>query len=67
MVLEFVLKFLGWAFVLVPTIIFFGVSFMMIKGAGEDDTMIKTLTLIGLSVFLIGAVTLALVYTTKLL
>ena len=67
MTIEFVLKFLGWAFLLVPTAVFLGVSFQMIKGAGEDDALIRALSLIGLALFLIGAITLVLVYTTDLL
>ncbi|MFA4845553.1 MAG: hypothetical protein WC654_03275 [Patescibacteria group bacterium] len=67
MTLEFVLKFLGWAFTFVPLAIFLGVSINMIRGAGEDDEMILALSLIGLTVFLIGVITLVLVYSTNLL
>lgn len=64
--LEFVLQFLGWSFVIVPTVIFLGVSLQMIRGAGKDDVMIRTLSLMGLTIFLIGAITLVLLYTTRL-
>ena len=67
MTLEFVLKFLGWAFTLVPLAIFLGVSINMIRGAGEDDALILSLSLIGLTIFLIGVITLVLVYLTNLL
>lgn len=67
MTLEFVLKFLGWAFTLVPLTIFLGVSINMVRGAGEDDPLILSLSLIGLTVFLIGLITLALVYLTNFL
>ena len=67
MTLEFVLKFLGWAFTAVPLAIFLGVSINMIRGAGEDDALILSLSLIGLTIFLIGVITLVLVYLTNLL
>ncbi len=64
MTLEFVLKFLGWAFAGIPLAIFIGVSVNMIRGAGEDDELIMALSLIGLTFFLIGVITLLLVYLT---
>lgn len=67
MSLEFILKFLGWAFTLVPLAVFLGVSINMIRGAGEDDELILALSLIGLTIFLIGAITLVLVYLTNLI
>ncbi|MBI4438048.1 hypothetical protein HY631_03815 [Candidatus Uhrbacteria bacterium] len=67
MTLVFALKFLGWAFTLVPLAVFLGVSFNMIRGAGKDDVLILSLSLIGLTIFLIGVVTLLLVYLTNLL
>ncbi len=67
MTLEFVLTFLGWAFSLVPLAIFLGVSINMIRGAGEDDAQILALSLIGVTIFLIGVITLVLVYLTNLL
>jgi hypothetical protein len=63
--LVFILKFIGWAFVLIPTIIFVGVSVNMIRGAGKDDPLIKSLTLIGVTIFLLGAVSLMLIYTSE--
>ena len=36
----------------------------MIRGAGEDDELIMALSLIGLTFFLIGVITLLLVYLT---
>ncbi len=67
MTIEFILKFLGWAFLLVPTIVFLSISFLMIKGAGNDDALIRALSLIGLAIFLIGAITLVLVYLTDIM
>ncbi len=61
------MMFFGWVFTVVPLLIFLVISTVMIVGAGKDDDLIKALTLMGVSIFLMGAITLAIVYLTNLL
>lgn len=64
MTLETILKFIGWLFVLIPTLTFMSISFYMIRGAAEDDVLIKALVLIALALFFMGAILLLLLYLT---
>ncbi|HAU66596.1 MAG: hypothetical protein UT30_C0005G0004 [Candidatus Uhrbacteria bacterium GW2011_GWF2_39_13] len=66
MTLILILKILGWIFALVPFITFFVISITMIKGAGKDDPSIQALSLIGLTIFLMGLITLLVVYLSDL-
>jgi len=66
MVLEVILKILGWVFVLVPSIAFISVSFQMIKGAAGDDVTVKTLVLTGLTFFCMGVIMLLLLSLTDI-
>ncbi|NQV89768.1 MAG: hypothetical protein HQ488_05570 [Parcubacteria group bacterium] len=67
MSLKIVMMFLGWIFTIVPLLVFLVISTVMIVGAGKDDDLIKALTLMGVSIFLMGAITLAIVYLTNLI
>lgn len=66
MTLETILQFIGWLFVLGPTITFMSISFYMIRGAAEDDVLIKALVLIALALFFMGAILLLLLYLTDI-
>ena len=61
------MMFLGWIFTIVPLLVFLVISIIMIWGAGKDDELIKALTFMGIAIFLMGAVTLVIVYLTNLL
>jgi hypothetical protein len=64
MTLVGILKFIGWVFTITPLAIVIGVSVVMIKGAANDDDLIKALTMLGLTFFAIGVILLVLVYLT---
>ncbi|MBI2473563.1 hypothetical protein HYV70_03355 [Candidatus Uhrbacteria bacterium] len=66
MTLVLILKIFGWFFTLVPLVTFFAISITMIKGAGEDDPSVQSLSLIGLTIFLMGIITLLITYLTDL-
>ncbi len=65
MTLIITLKILGWMFTLVPLTAFILISINLIKGVGQDDPLILSLALIGLTVFLMGVITLIVVYLTN--
>jgi hypothetical protein len=65
--LKTIMMFLGWIFTIVPLLVFLVISIIMIWGAGKDDELIKALTFMGIAIFLMGAVTLVIVYLTNLL
>lgn len=65
MTLELTLKILGWMFTLIPLSVFFIISINLIKGVGKDDPIIIAFSLIGLTVFLMGMITLVIVYLTN--
>ncbi len=65
MTLIITLKILGWMFTLVPLTAFILISINLIKGVGKDDPLILSLALIGLTVFLMGVITLIVVYLTN--
>jgi hypothetical protein len=65
MTLELTLKILGWMFTLIPLSAFFIISINLIKGVGKDDPIIIALSLIGLTVFLMGVITLVIVYLSN--
>ena len=67
MTIETLLIFLGWIFAIVPLLVFVVISTIMIWGAGKDDDLIKALSLMGIGIFLMGAITLALVYLTNII
>ena len=54
------------AFLVLLFITFFVISITMIKGAGEDDPSVQALSLIGLTLFLMGVITLLITYLTDL-
>ncbi|MBI4435184.1 hypothetical protein HY630_00790 [Candidatus Uhrbacteria bacterium] len=65
MTLELTLKILGWMFTIIPFSTFTVISINLIKGVGKDDPLILALALIGLTMFLMGVITLILVYLTS--
>ena len=65
MTLVLTLKMLGWMFTLIPLSAFVVISINLIKGVGEDDPLILALALIGLTMFLMGLITLIVVYATN--
>jgi hypothetical protein len=65
MTLELTLKILGWMFTLIPLSAFILISINLIRGVGEDDPLILALALIGLTMFLMGVITLILVYLSS--
>ena len=65
MTLEFTLKVLGWMFTVIPFSAFMLISINLIKGIGNDDPLILALALIGLTMFLMGVITLVVVYLTN--
>ncbi|PJA46046.1 hypothetical protein CO174_01085 [Candidatus Uhrbacteria bacterium CG_4_9_14_3_um_filter_50_9] len=62
MTLVGILTFIGWVFTLTPLLIVIGVSAVMIKGAAGDDDLIMALTMLGITIFVIGVILLILVY-----
>ncbi len=64
--LELAVKMIAWAMTLTPIAAFTAISAYMIAGAAKDDDMIKAIAMLGVSVFSIGAVLLALVYFTDI-
>ncbi|MBI4257174.1 hypothetical protein HY626_03925 [Candidatus Uhrbacteria bacterium] len=65
MTLEFTLKIFGWMFTVIPLSAFMIISINLIRGVGEDDPLILALALIGLTMFLMGIITLIVVYLTN--
>lgn len=65
MSLVLTLKILGWMFAVIPFSAFFIISIYLIKGVGQDDPLIITFALIGLTMFLMGVITLIVVYLTN--
>ena len=65
MTLEFVLKIIGWTFVLVPTLAFVTISFNMIQGAANDDATVKALVLLAVTAFFMGLIMLLILYLTN--
>lgn len=61
------LKVLGWMFAAIPFSAFVIISINLIKGVGKDDPLILSLALIGLAMFLMGVITLIIVYLTNYL
>ena len=61
-----IIKVLGWVFCITPIAIFIVISTAMIRGAMEDDDLIKSLVMIGLAVFFIGLIMLFLIYLTNI-
>ena len=61
-----VLKFLGWVFAGIPILAFLSISIFVIWGAAKDDEIIMAIALLGITVFVIGAILLLLVYLTDL-
>ena len=59
------LKILGWMFTVIPFSAFVIISINLIRGVGEDDPLILALALIGLTMFLMGLITLIVVYLTN--
>jgi hypothetical protein len=64
--LETVLKLIGWVFVVVPVLAFLTVSVVVVKGAAGDDGLIKSLLILGITLFTMGAIILLLVYLSGL-
>ena len=62
MTLVGILTFIGWVFTLTPLLIVIVVSAVMIKGAAGDDDLIMALTMLGITIFVIGVILLILVY-----
>jgi len=60
--LVIVLKVLGWIFAIIPLIAFVAVSIFVLKGIGEDDSLIMAIILLGVTMFVIGVIMLLMVY-----
>ena len=67
MTLELIVTLLGWAFVLIPLALFLFISSVMFWGVAKDDGMIKSLVVLFLFFFGVGAGMLAIVYFTDFL
>ncbi|NQV89933.1 hypothetical protein HQ487_00825 [Candidatus Uhrbacteria bacterium] len=67
MTLLLALKIFGWLFTLIPLTVFLIISVNLIKGVGKDDALILALALLGLTIFLMGVITLVFVYLTNFL
>lgn len=65
MSLVLTLKILGWMFAVIPFSAFVIISINLIKGVGNDDPLILALALMGLTMFLMGVITLIVVYLTN--
>lgn len=65
MTLVLTLKILGWMFTVIPFSAFVIISVNLIKGVGNDDPLILAVALIGLTMFLMGIITLVVVYLTN--
>lgn len=65
MTLILTLKIIGWMCTLVPLTAFVVISINLIKGVGKDDGIILAFALLGLTVFLMGVITLLVVYLTN--
>lgn len=65
MSLVLTLKIIGWMFAVIPFSAFVIISINLIKGVGNDDPLILALALIGLTMFLMGVITLIVVYLTN--
>lgn len=52
-------------FTVIPLSAFMIISINLIRGVGEDDPLILALALIGLTMFLMGIITLIVVYLTN--
>lgn len=53
---------IAWAMTVTPVTVFIVISFYMMWGAAEDDDAIKGLIMLGIGIFAIGAILLALTY-----
>lgn len=67
MTLGLLVKMIGWAMAGIPVTVILVISVYMIIGAAGDDDAIKVLVMLGIAMFLIGVVILALVYFTDIL
>jgi hypothetical protein len=67
MTLELLVKIIGWVMAGLPITVVLVISVYMIIGASNDDDAIKVLVMLGISMFLIGLVILALAYFTDVL
>ncbi|HBK34471.1 hypothetical protein A2239_00455 [Candidatus Uhrbacteria bacterium RIFOXYA2_FULL_40_9] len=56
---------ISWVFVLLPLIIFLSVSIVTLKALTQEDPYILGVTLISLTLFCLGFVTLLLLYLTN--
>ena len=59
------LKIIGWILTVAPLIAFLGVSIYVIKGAMEDDDMVKALVMLCIGCFTLGAIILLLMFLTS--
>ena len=62
--LELILKSLGWVMAGLPIAVCTLISVVMIRGAATDDPVVKSLVMIGLTIFGIGVGLLILMYLT---
>ncbi len=67
MTLALLVKIIGWVMAGLPLTVVLVISVYMIVGASNDDDAIKVLVMLGISMFLIGVVILALAYFTDVL
>jgi len=67
MSLDLTVKIIGWALAGIPFGVVLTVSIYMVLGAANDDVVIKSLVMLGTSMFLVGLIILALAYFTDIL
>lgn len=60
-----ILKIIGWVLTITPLVAFIGVSIYVIKGAMEDDDLIKALVMFCVGCFALGAIILLLMFLTN--
>ena len=67
MSLDLTVKIIGMALAGIPLGVVLTVSIYMVLGAANDDVVIKSLVMLGTSMFLVGLIILALAYFTDIL
>ncbi len=65
--LENTLFMVGWAFSIVPVLVFVSFSARMIWGASGDDEVVRAIVLGGVGMFVVGVITLLMLYLTNIL
>ena len=64
--LKNVLYMVGWAFSIIPVLVFVVFSAKMIWGASGDDEVVRAIVLAGVAMFFIGIILLLMMYLTNI-